>query len=104
MNNNARSVLNKTDKLEAVILGHNPHVVVITETWLRDEIDDTDVFPTDYRAFGRDRHTRGAGVAVLVRQNITAVFLRQAANFEALSLKILCRNTSFYIISCLSSP
>lgn len=104
MNINARSVLNKTDKLEAVILGHNPHVVVITETWLHDEIDDTDVFPSDYRAFRRDRHTRGGGVAVLVRQDITAVLLRQTANLETLSLKILCRNTSFLLFAVYRAP
>lgn len=105
MNINERSVLNKTDKLlEAVILGHNPHVVVITETSLHDEIDDTDVFLSNYQAFCRDRHTRGGGVAVLVRQDITAVPLRQAANLEALPLKILCRNTSFLLFAVYRAP
>lgn len=104
LNINARSIVNKSVNLESVILSYNPHVVVLTETWLHDDIDDTAVFPPSYQAYRRDRSSRGGGVAVLVKENISAVLLRQANNLETVSLKLSCWGKSFLLFAVYRAP
>lgn len=104
LNINARSVVNKSESLEATILSYNPHVVVITETWLHDNIEDAVVFPPSYRAYRRDRSTRGGGVAVLLKNTIAATPLRQADNLETVSLKFSCWDKSFLLFAAYRAP
>lgn len=104
LNINARSIVNKSDQLEAIILGYNPHIVVLTETWLHSGIDDEDVFPPSYSVFRRDRSTRGGGVAVLVKQNLSATLLCQADSIETISLKISYYEHSFLLFAVYRAP
>lgn len=104
MNVNARSIVNKADQLEAAILAENPHVVIVTETWLRGEISDDDVFPPSYRVFRRDRPSRGGGVAVLVKKDIDAHPLRQIDNHESITLKLTCWGRSFLLFAVYRPP
>lgn len=73
VNINARSIKNKTELLEVLLMHHDPHITVVTETWLHSEVSDEDVFPSAYTVFRGDRVTRGRGVAVLIRDQIAAV-------------------------------
>lgn len=86
------------------MLIHNPHAVVITETWLRDDIDDETVFPRSYQVFRRDRATRGGGVAVLVNQNTEAHTLQQIANHESVTLKLSYGGRSFVLFAVYRPP
>lgn len=90
--------------MEAVILGHDPHVLVVTETWLHDEVDDNDVFPTDYQVFRRDRSTRGGGIAVLVKHNIQAFLSRQIDDHESITLKLYYRGRSILLFAVYRPP
>lgn len=45
INVNSRSVVNKTDKVEIMLLKEESHIAIFTETWIRREIKDEDVFP-----------------------------------------------------------
>lgn len=68
VNWNARSVLPKKAELETLVQVHQPHVVCITETWLR---SDKNFFFFGYRVYRKDRiHGRGGGVAILVVNEI----------------------------------
>lgn len=104
LNVNARSIANKADKLESIILGYKPHVVVITESWLRAEIDDHDVFPPSYQVFRRDRPTRGGGVAVLVKSNMPAELVRQIDDHESIVLKLSCWERSLLLCAVYRAP
>lgn len=90
MNLNAQSVVNKSHALESILLTHDPHVCVITETWLTDYISDGEVFPDQYNVFRRDRDGRGGGLAVLLKPGIEAVLETQIENHESLFLRINC--------------
>ncbi|XP_049514281.1 uncharacterized protein LOC119432614 [Dermacentor silvarum] len=70
INVNARSVLNKTHSLEALVIDHEPDIAVITETWLHKNIPDSEITPPGYTLVRRDRDGRGGGVALLVKRNI----------------------------------
>lgn len=45
LNINAQSIVNKVERLEAVLLSHNEHVTVLTDTWLHDDIRDDEIVP-----------------------------------------------------------
>lgn len=85
-------------------MGHNPHVVVITETWLRGDIEDDTVFPPSYQVFRRDRSSRGGGVAVLVKHGINCTALQQISNHESLTLKASCWGRCFLIFAVYRPP
>lgn len=101
---NARSIVNKTDQLEAVLLAYNPHVVVITETWLHSEICDQDLVPPAYEMYRRDRASRGGGVAVLVKTGINVTRLPDADNTESVCLRLSLFNKSFILYAVYRPP
>ena len=70
---NARSVRNKFSELRPFIQCNRPDVVVITESWLRD--DEKSVYNINgYASFFdcRQSSTRGGGVAVYVSERCGA--------------------------------
>jgi len=71
---NARHITNKTDGLGAWISTWNYDVVAVTETWLK-EGQDWQLNIPGFTCFRQDRGgcKRGGGVALLVKENITAV-------------------------------
>ena len=44
---------------------YNPDIIIGMESWLREEIENTEIFRTDFTTFRRDRHERDGGVFVL---------------------------------------
>ena len=71
---NARSVVNKVDELRAWIATWKCDVVAITETWMTQGQDWILQVP-GFKCFRRDREggKRGGGVALLIRDSVTAV-------------------------------
>lgn len=51
--------MNKTSELEYLLLTHDPHITVITETWLNDGIPDEVIVDDAHHIFRRDRISRG---------------------------------------------
>jgi hypothetical protein len=54
-----RSLLPKMDKLKVWVHSSNPDVLVITETWLRKSVLNTDVNISGYKLFWQDRWGSG---------------------------------------------
>jgi len=44
---------------------YNADIIIGTESWLREEIANTEIFRADWKTFRRDRHARGAGCVYL---------------------------------------
>jgi hypothetical protein len=65
---NCRSICNKILEFWNLIDTYNPDVVIGTESWLSEEINNAEVFRDDYITFRRNRGTRGGGVFICVRQ------------------------------------
>lgn len=105
LNINARSIVNKKDSIEATLLEYDPHITVITETWLRNEISDDLVFPPSYSVFRKDRTAnKGGGVAILVKPSIQAIVLADVADLECLCIKITCWGQCFVLYACYRPP
>ena len=73
---NARSIVNKTSKLELDIATWHYDIIVLTETHLDNSISDGEIFPNNYTVFRRDRSfngRHGGGVLIATRNHIKAV-------------------------------
>ena len=70
---NARSIVNKIDKIANLIEANNAKIIVINETWLKDS-SILDRFLSEFNIFTCNRpKEQGGGVLILVRKSISAV-------------------------------
>ena len=67
---NARSISNKTLELHALLLDLD--ILAITETFLSDEILDSEFQAPSHTVFRKDRNRQGGGVMIFVRNTIPA--------------------------------
>jgi hypothetical protein len=103
---NCRSIYNKAMELWNLVDTYNPDIVIGTESWLREEIDSTEIFRTDFTTFRRDRHTRGGGVFICVKNNITCSELWVDDEFEILAVEVKGSDTriTWEIVSIYRAP
>jgi hypothetical protein len=55
---NYRSIYNKALEFWNLVDTYIPDIAIGTESWLREEIGNTEIFRTDLTTFRRDRHER----------------------------------------------
>jgi hypothetical protein len=84
---------------------YNPDITD-TESWLREEMGNTEIFRTDFTMFRRDRHTWGGGVFICIKNNITCSELWVDDQFEILAVEVKGRDPNFTweIVSSYRSP
>lgn len=104
LNINARSITNKTEHLEAILLAHDPHLVVLTETWLHTFVSDDDVVPPGFKIFRKGRATRGGGVAVILKDCIKATLLSDVPDLECLCLNVTLGCQNFVLYAAYRAP
>lgn len=90
--------------MEILLLQHDPHIAVVTETWLRSYVSDDHVFPPGYNIYRKDRESRGGGVAVLIKKSIEAVFINNVSDLECTCLKLSCWGFSFILYALYRPP
>lgn len=103
---NARSITNKIDELELYIKDENPDIIGITETWLHEEIVDTELNAGDYTIYRHDRNNKhGGGAALLIKKSINSVLRDDLKdNFEeGIWCDIICNNTKTLVGVCYRS-
>lgn len=89
---NARSLANKLDQLEAILLGLAPDIVAVTETWLHSSISDSNAVPSGYAIVRKDRGSRGGGVALLFKDRIRFSVMPDVTDVEALWCNVYLKN------------
>jgi len=87
---NCSSIYDKTLDFGNSIDTYNPDVTG-TESWLSEKISKAEVFRTNFTIFRRDRHTRGGGVFVCVKKNITCAELWFDEVYEMIVVEVKCR-------------
>lgn len=97
LNVNCRSIVNKAEKLEGMLLAHDPDIVLLTETWLRDDVFDSEFVPKNYRVFRKDRNGRGGGVAILFRNNTRVVKMPDVQDIESIFCKVYIGNIKYLL-------
>lgn len=94
---NARSIKNKLPDLHCFLSTQHPDIVVITETWLNSDINDSCIVgDCPFTVFRADRvsvsneHKRGGGVCVLLNDNTTrAISVSLPVNFSHCELCVV---------------
>ena len=93
---NARSIVNKKNKLNIMVEDTDPHIIGITKSWANTDITDAELGLTGYVMFRRDRiGRRGGGVILYVKESIQAyeIKLESKADYdEAVWCKIVSGN------------
>jgi hypothetical protein len=92
---NCRSILNKILESWTLVDTYNPDVVIGTQSWLSDEINNAEVFRDDYITFRRDRSTRGGGVFICVKNYIDCRELWTDDDFEMIAVEVKGRDPKF---------
>ena len=64
---NCGSICNKILEFWNLVNTYRTDVVTGTESWLSEEINNSEVFRDDYITFRRDRYSRGGGVFISVK-------------------------------------
>jgi hypothetical protein len=82
---NCRSIYNKALEFWNLVDTYNPDIIIDTESWLREEIGNTEIFRTDFTTFRRDRHVRGGGVFICVKNSIACSELWVDDEFEIMA-------------------
>lgn len=94
---NARSIVNKTDKLEELLFSYTPDIVVITETWLHPDILDFEIVPSSYCLLRSDRDGRGGGVAIAIKRGLQYRREKGIANHESVWCTIFAHDAPVLI-------
>src|SRR5215469_12947928 len=89
---NCRSICNKILEFWNLIDTFNPDVVIGTESWLSEEINNAEIFRDDYITFRRDRGSRGGGVFICVKNYIDCRVLCTDEVSEMIAVEIKGRN------------
>jgi hypothetical protein len=85
---NCRSIYNKALEFWNLVDTYNLDIVIGTESWLREEIGNTEIFRADLTTFRRDRHARGERVFICVKNNITCLELWVDDDFEIIAVEV----------------
>ena len=70
---NARSIVNKTSDLLALLDSRSLDLIAITETFIGPDIPSSEIFPPEYHVFRKDYSRHGGGVLLAVCSFISTV-------------------------------
>jgi hypothetical protein len=85
---NCRSIYNKALEFWNLVDTYDPDIIIGTESWLREEIGNTEIFRVDFTTFRRDRHSRGGGVFICSKNNIACSELWVDDDFEVTAVEV----------------
>jgi hypothetical protein len=70
-------------------------VIIVTESWLGEEINNAEVFRDDYSTFRRDKCTRGSAVVICVKNYIDCRELWADEDFEMIKNEVKGKDPKF---------
>ena len=102
---NARSIVNKTLDLNALLYAEKLDILAITETFLSPDIFDHEIVHNSlYSVFRRDRNRHGGGVMLLVKNTLSATRRQDLeTDCEILWVELRIRNRNFLVSGLLSA-
>lgn len=87
---NCRSIKNKNLEFASVLDLVSPHVVIGTESWLDSTISDSEIFPSNYRIYRKDRNVQGGGVFVMIHSSLNSTHINvQSSSCETVWCRII---------------
>jgi len=80
--------LQKALELWNLVDTYDAHIIIGTESWLREETGKTEIFRADFTTFRRDRNAGGGGVFICVKNIIACSELGVDDKFEIIALEV----------------
>ena len=62
--------------------------LILHETWLSDQVSDSEILPNGFVFFRKDRPTRGGGVLIAVKSAVPSSSLPSPPDIEVISVEI----------------
>jgi hypothetical protein len=81
---NCRSIVSKSVEFSTLVEIQSPDVIIGTESWLKEDMLNDEVFPMGFTYYRRDRIGRGGGLFLGIRECIPSILHRVEEDFEML--------------------
>jgi len=81
-------VYRKAIELWNLVDTYNPNVVIGTESWLKGDINNAEVFRAEFTTFRRDRSAYDGGVSICVKNIIASMELWADDDFEMIEVEV----------------
>jgi hypothetical protein len=108
---NARSVktvnknVNKLAQLQNLAYVSESHVIGITETWLTESVNDSEILSDNYVLYRRDRQDkRGGGILLAVKNSCNSSLVKILPSQEILTVSVKCIKKNVLFILCYRPP
>ena len=101
---NFQSIRNKVVETQVLIEDVDPDIIVGTETWLSNDILSSEVLPTNYNVFRRDRNDSHGGVLLAVKNDLVCTPIYTSKNSELLAIKLQVSKSRSIIITAVYRP
>ena len=100
---NARSLVPKFDELCVVVAKLKPDIVLVTETWLNDHVEDNFLSLPHYNIFRHDRqYRRGGGVGLWIHEKFNSIVVSSMSctpSIECLFIEARINSRHVYLFS-----
>ena len=92
---NARSVTNKLNFFQSLVLNTSFDIFAVTETWLTPQIFDREILPFGYFIYRHNRGSRGGGVLVAISNLIPSNRVQLQSSCELLVIHLKLHKDTF---------
>ena len=86
----------------------NPDIVVGTETWLKPDVSNAEIFPSSYTIYRKDRADSYGGVILAVKTDFVSEMItlptdKSDTELETVFAKITLANDSKVVVGCVNT-
>lgn len=108
LNINFQSIKKKPKKnpeLLNIIDSYNPNIIIGTETWLTESVQSSEIFPSSYNVYRKDRRDAvGGGVLIAVKTDIISERINIESDTESVYASVTLEKGNRLIIGALYRP
>ena len=101
---NTQSIRSKKEDLWLNIEEKQPDVVAVTETWLSPNISSSEIIPSDYGVFRKDRADGYGGVLTAVKKTLICDRLDTNSSTELVNVQISGKQSNLIIMNAYRPP
>ena len=98
--------LNKLVQLKNLVFSTESDIVAITETWLTENVHDSEILGDEYSIFRRDRKTgtRGGGILLAFKNTLNSTSVFKDDESEILEVSLTTRKCNILFVLCYGPP